>query len=295
MDASDPPPTTAADRPHAPAAAQPPPARGAARPLAASSAPADGPIRQALRGLLRLALTVAALFALWWAAVAFLRPPAYAVPSPAAVAAVFAERWPFLLQNAAVTAAEIVLGLAAGVIAGTATAIVLASVRPVRRVLLPVVLLTQALPVFAIAPLLVVWLGYGIASKVVMATLIIYFPIASAYADGMLRADRGLVDLARLHGASPLMVLWTIRMPAGLPHLLAGLKVAATVAPIGAVVGEWVGASAGLGFIMLRANARLETDLLFAALFLLALMVLALRAAIDRLADRAAPWAGESG
>jgi putative hydroxymethylpyrimidine transport system permease protein len=106
----------------------------------------------------------------------------------------------------------------------------------------------------------------------------------------MVRADRQLVDLARLHGAGRLQVLWVIRAPAGLPGLVAGLKVAATVAPIGAVVGEWVGASAGLGYVMLHANARLQTDTLFAALFLLAVLALLLRRAVDVLTDRLVRW-----
>lgn len=228
--------------------------------------------------------------ALWWLAVLLFAPPRYVFPGPGAVAAAFLAQPGYLARNAAVTAAEIGLGLGVGVAAGAATALAIASTPLVRRLVLPAVVATQALPVFAIAPLLVVWLGYGMASKVAMAALIIYFPVATAYAEAMARVDAGLLDLARLGGAGPFARLVLIRAPAGLPGLVAGLKVAATVAPIGAVVGEWVGASAGLGFVMVQANARSQTATVFAALVLLAALALATRAAVDALTDRMVPW-----
>ena len=112
---------------------------------------------------------------------------------------------------------------------------------------------------FAIAPLLVLWLGYGMASKVAMATLVIFFPVASTLYDGLRRADPGWLDLARTMNAPPRAVLLRIRLPAALPAFASGARVAAAVAPIGAVIGEWVGASAGLGYLMtqqLRAARR---------------------------------------
>jgi len=243
-----------------------------------------------IRALCRGALVAAGLIGLWWALTALLSPPPYVFPGPLAVAGAFAERWPMLLRNAGITATEIVLGLAAGLAAGTLTALAIASTPAIRRLVLPVVVVTQTLPVFAIAPLLVVWLGYGLPSKIVMAALIIYFPVATAYAEAMARVPSELIDLARLNGASRRHVLWLIRAPGGLPGLAAGVKVAATVAPIGAVVGEWVGASAGLGYVMLHANARLQTDVLFAALMLLSVLALLLRFAVDRAVAALVPW-----
>ncbi|MEM7694742.1 MAG: ABC transporter permease [Pseudomonadota bacterium] len=240
---------------------------------------------------LRRALTIiATLIGLWWALTALVDPPAYVFPPPSAVFNAFVERWPMLLRNAGITALEIVLGLGVGLVAGVLTALAVAAAPVVRRFVLPIVIVTQSLPVFAIAPLLVVWLGYGIASKIVMAALIIYFPIATAYAEAMSRVPAELIDLARLHGARRRQILWLVRAPAGLPGLVAGLKVAATVAPIGAVVGEWVGASAGLGYVMLHANARLQTDVLFAALVCLSALALLVRFAVDRAVDRLVPW-----
>jgi putative hydroxymethylpyrimidine transport system permease protein len=177
---------------------------------------------------------------------------------------------------------------------GIATALAMAQIPWLMRVLRPVLVVSQALPVFAIAPLLVIWFGFGLASKVVMAGLIINFPVAVAFLDGLRRTDEGLIDIGRLYRASRLETLMLIRVPFALPWLATGLRVAATVAPIGAVVGEWVGASAGLGFVMLQANARMETDLMFAALALLAALALFVRFLVDRLCRALSPWQPET-
>jgi putative hydroxymethylpyrimidine transport system permease protein len=159
---------------------------------------------------------------------------------------------------------------------------------------MPVVVASQAIPVFALAPLLVLWLGYGPASKIAMAVLIIYFPVTAAFLDGLRRTDPAWLDLAAVMGARGWAVLRWIRIPAALPALGSGLRMAAAVAPIGAVIGEWVGSSAGLGYLMLQANARLKIDLMFAALALLAAMGLLLFFAVDRAVRRAVPWQAES-
>lgn len=191
------------------------------------------------------------------------------------------------------TLAEIVLGLLLGSAAGIAIALAVAAIPGAMQFAWPVILVIQALPVFAVAPLLVLWFGFGMASKVVMAALIIFFPVASAFADGLRRTEKEILESAELLGASRWRVLWRIRVPLGLPGLVSGLRVAAPVAPLGAVIGEWVGASAGLGFVMLQANARVQTDVLFAVIIILAVLTLALRFAVDQLADLLVPWAKE--
>jgi putative hydroxymethylpyrimidine transport system permease protein len=158
-----------------------------------------------------------------------------------------------------------------------------------------VLVASQALPVFALAPLLTLWLGYGLASKVAMATLIIYFPVTAAFYDGLRRVDPGWLDMARVMGAGPGAVLRLVRLPAALPAFGSGLRVATAVAPIGAVVGEWVGSSAGLGYLMLHANGRMQTDLMFAALLVLAVMAVGLYALVDRGLAAAITWAPRDG
>jgi putative hydroxymethylpyrimidine transport system permease protein len=230
--------------------------------------------------VLRPLIVAAGLIAAWQAFVWITALPAFIVPPPARVFAALVGRADFLLAHAWVTLAEMLMGLALGAGLGLACALAMARFAGVRRWILPLVIASQAIPVFAIAPLLVIWFDYGMASKVIAATLIIFFPVASTLADGLLRTERGQLDLAQVMGATPMRLL---------PAFASGMRMAATVAPIGAVIGEWVGASAGLGFIMLQANARMQTDMLFAALFILAVVAIALYYAVD-LAMRRLVW-----
>lgn len=246
-----------------------------------------------LTRVVRAACVFAALIAVWWLSVALFRPPGYLLPGPPAVWHSIVSQWSYLSFHASITLLEMVLGLAAGAVLGMGTASLMALYRPARTALYPVLVASQALPVFAIAPLLVIWLGFGLASKIAMATLIIYFPVASAFHDGLRRTDPMLLDLARLHRASRWQTFRLIQLPAALPALGSGLRVAAAIAPIGAVVGEWVGASAGIGFVMLQANARMQTDTVFASLVLLGLSAVALRLFTDVLTRRLTPWVRE--
>jgi putative hydroxymethylpyrimidine transport system permease protein len=157
--------------------------------------------------------------------------------------------------------------------------------------MLPPLVLGQAIPVFALAPILVLWLGYGMASKVTMAVLIIYFPVTAALFDGLRRTETAWLDLARTMGASPARTLWHIRLPAALPAFGSGLRIAAAIAPIAAVVGEWVGSGAGLGYLMLHANGRSQTALMFAAMITLMILALGLYLLVDRSLARLTPWA----
>ena len=243
---------------------------------------------------MRPLLAAIGLVALWQGFVWATEVPPFLLPSPLRVAQALIDRGDIIAGHAVTTAAEMLAGLAVGALLGSAMALALASWRGGRRWLLPMLLASQAIPVFAIAPLLTLWFGFGMASKIVMATIIIFFPVATGFYDGLRRTEPGWLDLAATMNARPAAVLWRLRVPAALPSLASGLRVAAAVAPVGAVVGEWVGASAGLGYLMLHANGRSQTDLMFAALFMLALMALALWFTTDRLLRRAIPWQPDS-
>jgi putative hydroxymethylpyrimidine transport system permease protein len=239
-------------------------------------------------------LVLAGLLLLWQAAVWLTGVPPYLLPAPLAVGRTLVASAPLLLDQASITLLEILLGLAGGVLIGGASALAMALLPPLQPWLLPLLILGQTIPVFALAPLLVLWFGYGLASKVVMAILIIYFPVAAALFDGLRRTEAGWLDLARTMGATRLRILLRLRLPAALPAFGSGLRIATAVAPIGAVVGEWVGSSRGLGFLMLHANARLQIDLMFSALFVLMVMALALYLLVDRALVRLMPWAPQT-
>lgn len=242
----------------------------------------------------RALATAAGFLAAWQLAVWASGVPPFILPGPLRVLKALATHADLLLAHAATTAVEILAGIVLGSLLGMASAVLLAASGTARRWLMPALVVSQALPVFALAPLLVLWLGYGMTSKIAMAVLIIYFPVTTAFLDGLRRTEPGWLELARTMDAGRLAMLFRIRVPAALPALASGLRVAAAVAPIGAVVGEWVGSSAGLGYLMLHANARMQIDLMFAALLLLALMALGLYRAVDRGARAAIPWQPET-
>ncbi|MDP4594195.1 MAG: ABC transporter permease [Beijerinckiaceae bacterium] len=239
-------------------------------------------IRELTAGVIRFALSVGFVVILWQLVVSLTGAPHFILPGPVRVARVFWSSRELILENALITWTQIVAGLLLGALFGISTAINLA-MSPVARVLIrPFIVFAQAVPVFALAPVLTLWLGYGMASKIVVVVLMIYFPVASAFFDGLMRTPQGALDLAQTMNARPLQTMFRLRVPHALPALASGLRLAAVAAPLGAVIGEWVGASQGLGHLMLLANGRAQTDLMFAALLALAAFTVVLYFCVDR-------------
>lgn len=234
------------------------------------------------------------LVCVWQACIALFSPPRYILPSPIAVASSLYRQAGFLFENGLMTLAEMAFGLCIGAACGALTAFGIAALPRFGRLVWPAVLVLQAFPVFVLAPILVLWLGFGMASKVAMTSIIIFFPVASAFSDGLRRTGQDLLDAASLTQASDWQILTQLRVPLALPNLVSGLRVAAPLAPLGAVIGEWVGASSGLGFVMIQANARMQTDTVFAAMVILAVLTVLARVAIDRLTATLTPWAQEA-
>ncbi|WP_419901412.1 ABC transporter permease [Kiloniella sp.] len=235
---------------------------------------------------IRVMVVLCGLLMLWQVLVVVTSVPPYILPGPIAVIEVLVNRFPTLTQHAGYTLTEIILGFVIGTLLGCGSALILATAKPIRVWLTPVLVITQSLPVFALAPILVLWLGYGLPSKVAMAVLIIYFPVTAAFYDGLRRTPKDWHALATVMNASPLAFLIHVRIPLAFPSLASGLKVAMATAPIGAIVGEWVGSSQGLGYLMLHANGRMKIDLMFAALCLLALMAVTLYLTTDYLLNK---------
>lgn len=237
------------------------------------------------------ALIMTLFFALCWqGAISIFAIPHYLLPEPVAVLNEVSSQWALLFMHAKITLWEILLGLVLGFLFGLLSALLLASSRTLSAFLLPILIASQAIPVFAIAPLLVLWFGYGIASKIAMTILIIYFPVTAACYDGLRNTPKQWLELAKTMGISSRQLLFKVRLPAALPALASGLRIAVSVAPIGAIVGEWVGSSQGLGYLMLQANARIQISLMFAALFILVVIALLLYFVIDKLLHRIIPW-----
>ena len=240
--------------------------------------------------LLRLAITVAVLLGVWQGLILLFDLQPFILPTPMAVLERLIQRYDVLLYHGWVTGQEIILGIVLGLSLGLMFALQMLLFKPVKRWLLPVLIASQAVPVFAIAPVLMLWLDYGMASKVAMAAIIIFFPVTTCCYDGLRNTPKGFLDLAQTMQASRWQRLRHIQLPAALPALASGIRVAVVVAPIGAVAGEWVGSSEGLGYLMLQANARMMIDEMFAALFLLSMLSVVLYFITDYLLKKLIPW-----
>ncbi len=216
--------------------------------------------------------------------------PTYILPAPTAIAERVVRSWGTLWDATIVTTSEVLIGFVVGVALGIGLAIPIAYSRIVRSTLYPLIVASQAVPKIAIAPLLVLWLGFGIWPKIAVTTLMVFFPVTVTAAEGFSSVDRNLLDLLRSVDASPAQIFLRVRFPHALPHIFSGLKVGITLAVVGAVVGEWVGADSGLGYLLTYANTLLDSTLLFAALFLLIVLGVILFVAVDLGERLLLPW-----
>jgi putative hydroxymethylpyrimidine transport system permease protein len=226
----------------------------------------------------------------WEAAVQWCDMPRYIIPAPSAILTVTVNRFGLLMGHAMVTLAEVLLGF---VLAGAVSALLAVAItfsRTVERTLMPLIIASQTIPVFALAPLLILWFGYGMGSKVVMAAVIVFFPIVINAVNGLRSVDPDLVDLMKILEATDWQIFIKVKIPASLPFVFAGLKIGVAVSVIGAVIGEWVGSREGLGYLMIHANAQLKTELVFACILMLSLMGIFLYALVSRAGRVIAPW-----
>jgi len=233
---------------------------------------------------------VVAILAAWEAACSGLNVPDFILPPPSRILTVAVFRTGILLPHAGTTAIEVLAGILVSLMVALPLAILMFAHPSVENALSPFLVASQAVPVFAIAPLLVVWLGYGISSKVFMAAVIIFFPITVNLLEGFKSCDHEFRVLFQLMGSGFWKTLRLLYWPWALPHFFAGLKVGVSVATIGAVIGEWIGAQQGLGYLMIQANARLNIDLVFAAILWLSVMGLSLWTFVGFLERKMITW-----
>jgi putative hydroxymethylpyrimidine transport system permease protein len=215
----------------------------------------------------------------------------YLLPAPSEVVRALVEDRDILFPDAWVTAQEVLLGFVLALAAGLAVAVTLHLSPMLRRALYPIVVASQAVPVIVIAPILVIWFGFGMGPKLMVIALICFFPIAVNTLDGLRAVDRDQVRMLQTLGAGRWDVLRRLELPSALPYLFSGAKVAVAVAVIGAVFGELVGSDAGLGHAIQVGTAQLLTARVFAAVLLLSAMAIALFALVSAVERRAVPWA----
>ena len=238
----------------------------------------------------RILAIAAGLLLLWQTVIWITGIPHFLLPPPLTVAQTLIREHAALTQHAFITLQEILAGLLLGTLCGALTALALQAFARLRPWLLPIILISQAIPVFALGPIFMLWFGYGMTTKILITLIIIYFPITIAAYDGLRNTPSSWLELAHSMDASPRAILLHIRLPAALPAFASGLRVGATIAPIGAIIGEWVGGSQGLGYLMTYSLGRMQTPHMFAALVILALMTLVLYYSLDALLKRWINW-----
>lgn len=234
------------------------------------------------------------IFGVWQLYVSLKHVNEVILPSPWDVLQSLATSKQLLATNLAVTGEEIVIGFLIGSAAGVVLGILITYSRILELALFPLVIASQVIPIFAIAPLLIIWFGFGITPKVLIAALIVFFPICVNQVEGLRSADQGAVDLIRSYGASEIKVFWMVRMPASVPFVLAGMQIGVTFSVIGAVIAEWVGAQKGLGALMLSAASLSNTRVVFAAIVTVAVVGVVLFALVRVVGDLLFPWQAKS-
>ncbi|HPQ45077.1 MAG TPA: ABC transporter permease [Syntrophales bacterium] len=235
-------------------------------------------------------LIILIFIVVWEFACGWFSIPDFILPAPTEILKTTIVKAPILLHHAGVTALEIIMGIILSLLVAVPMATAMFAFPSVERTLSPFLVASQAVPVFALAPLLVIWLGYGLASKVLMAAIIIFFPITVSLLEGYKNCDREYAVFFGLMGAGFWKKLRLLYWPWALPYFFSGLKVGVTVATIGAVIGEWVGAQKGLGYLMIQANARLQVSLVFAAILWLSVMGLVMWIFVGFLEKRIIYW-----
>ena len=222
------------------------------------------------------ALAIAAIVGLWEGLVAFRDVPAWKLPAPSGIAEELWDSRSLLLRHTWVTLKEVLVGFAIALGAGTMLAGLISLSRTLRGVLYPPVIAAATIPWIVVAPLLLIWVGYGLQHKVIVVALISLFPIVVNTVDGLRSADPGMISLLRTLGAGRWQVFSKVQVPGSLPSLFTGVKIAITVSVIGAVVGEWVGSSEGLGYLALRSKSQFLSERVYASIVLLSAMGIAL-------------------
>jgi NitT/TauT family transport system permease protein len=241
--------------------------------------------RSGYRQAFGIAIVMLALVLGWQATVTLLHVPGYLLPKPGDVGIALVENWRVLGDNALVTLTEVALGLCAGIVLGFGMAVLMHHSAVLGKALYVPILATQTTPVVAIAPILIVWFGVGLLPKILIIAIFSFFPVLVNTVAGLQATDRQMINLLESVAASQWQIYRLVRIPMALPHLFAGIRLAAAASVVGAIVVEWVASTAGLGYLLILYQSRLNVSKAFATLFillLLGLLIFALFAWIDR-------------
>ena len=236
------------------------------------------------------ALTLLLLLAVWQMICSFGSVPKYMLPSPHDVILAFQSDWQLMLSHARVTLTETFIGLFLGIAIGFLTAVVMDRFSIVRKMIYPLIVVSQTIPTVAIAPLLVIWLGYQMLPKIVLIVLVVFFPIAISLLEGFSSVDGDTVNLMRSMGASRMQIFRYVKLPNSAGHFFSSLKISVSYAVVSAVVSEWIGGTEGLGCYMTRVRKSFSSDKMFAVIILVSVISLILIWLTSVLHRACMPW-----
>ncbi|MGG5823913.1 ABC transporter permease [Falsiroseomonas sp. HW251] len=259
-------------------------------PAAAVATTATQPSR--LRGvgiLLPVASGLGGLL-LWEAAVRFFDLPSYLLPAPSEVFELMLERWPLLLDQLQYTAFAAVVGFVIALAISLSLGALIAASPAFERVIYVWLVIFHAIPKVVVAPLLLVWIGFGVKSGIIFVVVFTFFPMLVNTVTGLRSAEPDLLLLTRSMGASPWQALWTVRLPSALPSIMAGIKISITLAPLGAVIGEFVASNKGLGHMLIQSVGSLEVPTAFAAVVVVSILGIATWYLAEWIERLAIPW-----
>ena len=231
---------------------------------------------------------------LWEIIVRVSKTPEYRLPAPSAIISEFFDSWDILLGHTSVTAYETILGFIIGAVAASLIAILIVSVKPLERILMPFAVISQTIPLVALAPLLAIWFGFGLAPKIILTVLVVFFPVLVNVIDGLKSVDPDLMEMMEGMNATKRQIFVKLRIPTAAPYFFTGLKISAAYAVMGAVISEWTGASKGLGIYMTRAMSSFKTAALFADIVIIAALSIVLFKLIGLLENKIITWKADT-
>jgi NitT/TauT family transport system permease protein len=250
-------------------------------------------VKPTVRNILEPLVFFAVLLILWEVLVEVIKVPNFILPPPRDLATSFIKKLPILGNHSLITFVEAVGGFALSLVLGVSFAIAVVYSRHLQNTIYPLIVILYAMPKSAFAPLMVIWVGYGLFSKIAIAFLVAFFPIVVNTVVGLKEVEPELLELARINRGSQFDVFKKIRLPNSLPYLFAGIKVAIVLSVTGAIVAEFVAANEGLGYLVLQANYSLDTAFALVILLTLAVISLGLFWLVERAQRKLAPWSNE--
>ena len=231
-----------------------------------------------------------ALLLIWEAISRFGVFPPFILPSPSSILVSLVTGFTSMQYDILITLYEALTGFIIAIILSVAIAIAMDSIIGFKKTIYPVLIISQTVPIIIIAPLFIIWFGYGYAPKIIIVTLICFFPITISLLQGLIAVDKELIDLLRSMGASKFQIYKFVKIPSAMPGFFSGLKIAATYSIMGATIGEWVGGKSGLGVYMIRAKQAFETDRVFAAIIIIVILSILLLKLIEFIEKKNMPW-----